>query len=143
MKTFSAKAQEIERQWWLVDAKDQPLGRVAVRVANLLRGKNKPVFTPHVDTGDFVVVINAEHVKLSGKKEEQKVYTRYSGYAGGQKTDSPKTLRQRKPERLVELAVKGMIPHHRLGRQIYRKLKVYTGENHPHTAQQPQPYSFD
>jgi large subunit ribosomal protein L13 len=141
MKTYSAKASEIEHKWYVVDAKDQPLGRVAVKVANLLRGKNKVVFTPHVDTGDFVVVINAEKVRLTGKKELQKEYMSFSGYVGGHKSETAQQRRQRRPELLVEHAVKGMIPHNRLGRRIFTKLKVYQGEEHPHAAQQPIPAS--
>lgn len=142
MKTFSAKAEEIERSWWIIDAKDKVLGEVAVAAANLLRGKNKPLFTPHVDCGDFVVVVNADKVALTGRKEEQKVYTSYSGYVGGQKRETAGHLRGRRPELLVERAVKGMVPHNRLGRQIFKKLKVYAGEEHPHEAQQAQPYEL-
>lgn len=139
MKTFSAKASEIERKWYIIDAKDQPLGRVAVRIANVLRGKNKAIFTPHVDTGDFVVVINAEKVWLGGKKETQKTYMSFSGYVGGHKSETVQQRRQRRPELLIEHAVKGMIPHNRLGRRIFTKLKVYRGDQHPHQAQQPIP----
>ena len=142
MKTFSAKAVDVERKWHIIDAADQILGDVAVHAANLLRGKNKPIFTPHVDTGDFVVVINAEKVRLSGRKEEQKVYHRYSGYVGGHHVDSPRTLRERAPERMIEFAVKGMVPRNRLGRQIVKKLKVYPGSEHPHEAQSPEAYSL-
>jgi len=142
MKTFSAKANEVQRQWWLIDAKDQVLGQIAVKAANLLRGKEKRIFTPHVDTGDFVVVINAEKVRLSGKKEEQKSYMSFSGYVGGHKSEAAGARRVRHPELLVERAVRGMIPHNRLGRAVYRKLKVYRGETHPHAAQQPQPVRF-
>ena len=142
MKTFSAKADEVERNWWLIDAKDQVLGRVAVKAANLLRGKEKKIFTPHVDTGDFVIVINADKVRLSGKKEEQKSYMSFSGYVGGHKSESVSARRMRHPELLIERAVRGMIPHNRLGRAVYRKLKVYRGEAHPHVAQQPQPVKF-
>ena len=137
MKTFSAKASEVERKWYIVDAKDRPLGRVAVTVANLLRGKGKPIFTPHVDTGDFVVVINAEKVRLTGKKEVQKKFMSFSGYVGGHKTETAEQRRQRRPELLIEHAVKGMIPHNRLGRAVFTKLKVYKGDQHPHEAQQP------
>ena len=137
MKTFSAKANEVDRKWWLIDAKDQVLGHVAVKAATLLRGKEKPIFTPHVDTGDFVVVINAEKVRVTGKKEEQKSYMSFSGYVGGHKAESVRSRRARHPELLVERAIRGMIPHNRLGRSVYRKLKVYRGEAHPHTAQQP------
>ena len=138
MKTFSAKANEVSRKWWIIDAKDQVLGRVAVKAANLLRGKEKPVFTPHVDTGDFVIVINAEKVRLTGKKEELKSYMSFSGFVGGHKSESARARRARHPELLVEKAVKGMIPHNRLGRSVYRKLKVYKGDVHPHSAQQPE-----
>ena len=139
MKTFSAKASEIPRKWWLIDAKDQVLGRVAVKAANLLRGKEKSVFTPHVDTGDFVIVVNADKVRVTGKKEEQKTFMSFSGYVGGHKSENVRARRVRHPELLVERAVRGMIPHNRLGRSIYRKLKVYRGEDHPHAAQQPSP----
>lgn len=135
--TFSAKNEEVQRSWWLVDAADQPLGRVAVKVANLLRGKEKPIFTPHVDTGDFVVVINASKVRLTGKKEVQKSYMSFSGYVGGHKSESAKARRERRPELLVQKAIQGMIPHNRLGRRVITKLKVYSGAEHPHQAQQP------
>ncbi len=138
MKTFAAKAEDIDRKWWIVDAKDQVLGQLAVQVANVLRGKNKPTFTPNVDTGDFVVVINADQVRLTGKKEEQKIYTRFSGYVGGQKSESPADVRAKHPERLIERAVNGMVPHNRLGRQVMKKLKVYGGSEHPHEAQSPE-----
>ncbi|MEM8952953.1 MAG: 50S ribosomal protein L13 [Verrucomicrobiota bacterium] len=141
MKTFSAKAEEVDRKWWVIDAADQVLGKVAVEAARLLRGKHKPIFTPHCDTGDFVVVINADKVKLTGKKELDKTYTRYTGYVGNQKTTTPQKVRESHPERLVQSAVRGMIPHNRLGRQIYSKLKVYAGDGHPHEAQSPEPYA--
>ena len=137
MRTFSAKASEVPRKWWVIDARDQVLGQVAVKAANLLRGKEKAIFTPHVDTGDFVIVINAEKVRLTGKKEEQKSYMSFSGYVGGHKSENVRARRGRHPELLVERAVHGMIPHNRLGRAVYRKLKVYRGESHPHAAQQP------
>ena len=139
MKTFSAKASEVPRKWWLIDAKDQVLGRVAVKAANLLRGKEKSVFTPHVDTGDFVIVVNADKVRMTGKKEEQKTFMSFSGYVGGHKSENVRARRVRHPELLIERAVRGMIPHNRLGRSVYRKLKVYRGEDHPHAAQQPSP----
>lgn len=139
MKTFSAKAAEVPRKWWIIDAKDQVLGRVAVKAANLLRGKEKSVFTPHVDTGDFVVVVNADKVRVTGKKEEQKTFMSFSGYVGGHKSENVRARRARHPELLIERAVRGMIPHNRLGRSVYRKLKVYRGEDHPHAAQQPSP----
>ncbi|MDF1825692.1 MAG: 50S ribosomal protein L13 [Verrucomicrobiales bacterium] len=136
MKTFSAKAEEIDRKWYVIDAENKVLGEVAVAAARLLRGKHKPLFTSHVDCGDFVVVVNADKVKLTGNKEEQKIYTSYSGYVGGQKRESVEKLRQRRPELIVERAITGMIPHNRLGRQIVKKLKVYAGTEHPHDAQQ-------
>jgi large subunit ribosomal protein L13 len=139
MKTFSAKASEVPRQWWLIDAKDQVLGQVAVKAAKLLRGKEKAIVTPHVDTGDFVIVINAEKVRLTGKKEDQKTYMSFSGFVGGHKSETVRGRRARHPELLIERAVRGMIPHNRLGRAVYRKLKVYRGDSHPHAAQQPQP----
>lgn len=142
MKTFSAKAEEVERAWHVIDAEDRVLGEVAVAAARLLRGKNKPTFTPHVDTGDFVVVINADKVRLTGKKELQKEYVSYSGYVGGKKVENVAKVRERKPELLVERAVRGMIPHNRLGRRIFAKLKVYAGAEHPHQAQQPQPFAL-
>jgi large subunit ribosomal protein L13 len=138
MKTFSAKASEVPRKWWVIDAKDQVLGQVAVRAANLLRGKEKTIFTPHVDTGDFVVVINADKVRLTGRKEDQKSYMSFSGYVGGHKSENVRARRGRHPELLIEKAVRGMIPHNRLGRAVYRKLKVYCGDSHPHAAQQPE-----
>src|SRR5213083_1148926 len=118
MKTFSAKAADVPRKWWIIDAKDQVLGRVAIKAANLLRGKEKSIFTPHVDTGDFVIVVNAEKVRITGKKEEQKTFMSFSGYVGGHKSESVKQRRARRPELLVERAVKGMIPHNKLGRAV-------------------------
>lgn len=142
MKTFSAKAQEqTNRQWYVIDAKDQILGDVALAAANIIRGKTKPTFTPHVDTGDFVVVLNAAEVRLSGKKEQQKIYTSKKGFIGNQKVENVERVRQRRPELLIERAVKGMVPHNRLGRAVLKKLKVYTGAKHPHEAQNPKPFS--
>jgi len=135
MKTFSAKAEEIKRQWFVIDAEGKVLGDVAVAAAKLLRGKDKPLFTSHVDCGDFVVVINAGKVRLTGNKEQQKIYTSYSGYVGGQKRETVEKLRDRRPELIVERAVHGMIPHNRLGRQVMKKLNVYAGSEHPHQAQ--------
>ncbi|MCA1962849.1 MAG: 50S ribosomal protein L13 [Prosthecobacter sp.] len=143
MKTFSAKAENVSRQWWIIDAKDQVLGQVAVAAANLIRGKTRPTFTPNVDTGDFVVVINADKVKLTGKKETQKVYTSKTGvYIGNQKRETAEKVRQRRPELLIHRAVKGMVPHNRLGNQIVTKLKVYAGEEHPHAAQNPKAFAI-
>ena len=142
MKTFSAKAQEqTNRQWYVIDAKDQILGNVAVAAANIIRGKTKPIFTPHVDTGDFVVVLNAAEVRLSGKKEQQKIYTSKRGFIGNQKVENVERVRQRRPELLIERAVKGMVPHNRLGRAVMKKLKIYTGTEHPHEAQNPKPFA--
>jgi large subunit ribosomal protein L13 len=137
MKTFSAKPQDVQRTWHVIDAKDQILGAVAVEAARLLRGKHKPIFTTHVDTGDFVVVINADQCKLSGTKENDKIYTRFSGYVGGKKVETPRLIRKRRPQLLIEHAVWGMLPKGSLGRQQYTKLKVYAGADHPHAAQQP------
>jgi large subunit ribosomal protein L13 len=139
MKTFSAKSSDVSRKWYIIDAKGRPLGRVAVTAANILRGKGKAIFTPHVDTGDFVVVINADKVRLTGKKEVQKQFMSFSGYVGGHKSETAARRRERRPELLIERAVKGMIPHNRLGRRLFLKLKVYKGGQHPHEAQQPIP----
>lgn len=138
MSTYMAKAGEIERQWYVIDAAEQTLGRLSTRIADILRGKHKPIFTPHVDTGDFVIVINAEKVKLTGNKWDQKKYYRHSGYPGGLKETTYQKLLEKKPELIIEKAVKGMIPHNKLGRQVFKKLKVYAGPEHPHQAQQPQ-----
>jgi large subunit ribosomal protein L13 len=137
MKTSLPKDNSIVRAWILVDADGQILGRLATQIADFLRGKHKPIFTPHVDTGDFVVVINAEKVKLTGKKEEQKIYARYSGFRSGLKEFSAATVRARHPERLIGLAVKGMLPANALCRNSIKRLKVYAGDKHPHEAQNP------
>lgn len=133
-----AKPDQVERKWYLVDASDKTLGRLATKVADILRGKHKPSFTPHIDTGDFVIIINAEKIKLTGKKWDQKKYYRHSGYPGGIKETTYKDLVKKKPELIIEKAVKGMIPHNKLGRQVVKKLKVYAGSEHPHQAQQPE-----
>ncbi len=138
MKTFSAKNEEVQRNWYLVDAEGKVLGRLASQLARVLRGKNKTIYTPHVDTGDFVVVINADKVRLTAKKMEQKVYYWHTGYPGSLKSINAKTLMARKPEMVLKKAVKGMLPKNPLGRKMFRKLKVYAGPNHPHQAQQPQ-----
>ncbi|MFT5239509.1 MAG: large subunit ribosomal protein L13 [Candidatus Promineifilaceae bacterium] len=138
MKTTLAKDPGADRAWFVLDAEGQALGRISVKIADILRGKNKPTFTPHVDTGDFVVVINAEKVKLSGKKEEMKLYRTYSGWRGGLKEKTAAAVRERHPERLIQHAVKGMLPKNNLSRQMFTRLKVYAGEAHPHVAQQPQ-----
>lgn len=137
MKTYSAKAHEIKRTWYLVDANDKPLGRLASEIAKRLRGKHKPEYTPHMDTGDYIVVINAEKVKLTGNKEQDKFYYRHSGYPGGLTATRAKDMRATHPERMIKIAVKGMLPKGPLGRQMFRKLKVYTGIEHEHHAQQP------
>lgn len=137
MKTFSAKKGEVERNWVVVDAQGQVLGRLASQVAHILRGKDKATFTPHVDTGDFVVVVNAEKIVLTGNKLDDKVYYRHSGYPGGIKGITARDLLEKSPEELVKKAVKGMLPKNSLGRSIYGKLRVYSGPDHPHDAQQP------
>ena len=143
MKTFSANAQSVNRQWWIIDAKDQILGQVAVAAANLIRGKNRPTFTPNVDTGDFVVVINADKVRFTGKKETQKVYTSKTAvYIGNQKRETVEKVRQRRPQLLIERAVKGMVPHNRLGSRVVTKLKIYSGEEHSHAAANPEVYTL-
>lgn len=140
-KTYSPKKEEVlnQRKWYLIDAKGQTLGRLASNIARILRGKHKPIFSPHVDCGDFVVVINAEKIKVTGKKEENKFYFRHSGYPGGEKFESLKDLLKRKPEWVLWHAVKLMLPKNRLSRRIIRKLKIYAGPNHPHQAQKPEP----
>jgi len=142
-KTTIPSIDSINRQWYLVDAENQTLGRLATEVASVLRGKNKPNFTPHLDTGDFVVVINAEKIQVTGKKAEQKLYRRHSGRPGGMKVETFNALKGRIPERIVETAIKGMLPHNALGRQLFRKLKVYKGPDHPHSAQKPEVIKFD
>ncbi len=137
-RTFSPKPGDIERSWYVVDATDAPLGRLSSEVAQILRGKGKPTYAPHVDGGDFVVVVNAEKVHVSGNKETDKIYFRHSGYPGGLRAESLEKVRADHPERLIEQAVRGMIPKNRLGRQVLRKLKVYSGPDHPHQAQRPQ-----
>lgn len=135
MKTYSLKAKEITRDWHVVDAAGQTLGRLATEVAGLLRGKHKPTYSPHLNMGDYVVVVNAEKIRVTGRKLQQKMYYRHSMYPGGLKVESLKRLLARRPERVVERAVKGMLPHNRLGRAVYRHLKVYAGPSHPHEAQ--------
>lgn len=138
-RTYSPKPGDLSHEWFVVDAADVPLGRLASNVAQLLRGKHKPTFAPHVDGGDYIVVINAEKVAVTGRKEEEKVYYRHSGYPGGLRATSLRRLRETYPERVIINAVKGMLPKNRLGRQILGKLKVYAGPEHPHRAQNPQP----
>tara|TARA_B100000900_G_scaffold283290_2_gene242634 strand:- start:2910 stop:3338 length:429 start_codon:yes stop_codon:yes gene_type:complete len=142
MKTFLAKKETTKRDWVIVDAKDQVLGRLAVKVANLLRGRDKPTYTPHVDTGNFVVVINADKIVLTGKKNEQKKYMFYSGYVGGEKYLSVSQMQERRPDFVVKHAVKGMLPKNRLASKMLTKLRVFAGDEHPHEAQQPKAVSI-
>jgi len=142
MKTYLPKKDALEKKWWLINAEGKILGRLASEVAVLLRGKNKPIFTPFLDTGDFVIIINAEKVMVTGRKEEQKVYYHHSGYPGGLTVRTLKELRDKKPEEVIKKAVWGMIPKNKLGSAVYRKLKVYRGPHHPHEAQNPQEYQF-
>ncbi len=142
MRTYTPKASDITRSWHVIDATDVVLGRLATHVATLLRGKHKPTFAPHVDTGDFVVVINADKVALTGQKREKKIAYRHSGFPGGLKSETYEDLLSTNPERAIEKAVKGMLPHNKLGRQQLKKLKVYSGDVHPHAAQNPQTYQI-
>jgi large subunit ribosomal protein L13 len=137
VKTFSARAEDIERKWFVVDAQGQTLGRLATRIATVLRGKHKPVYTPHLDCGDYVIVVNADKIHVTGQKLEQKTYYRHSGYPGGLRQVSLRRQLQVHPDRVIEAAVRGMLPHNRLGRKMFKKLKVYAGPTHPHAAQQP------
>ena len=138
MKTFSAKPETVKRDWYVVDATGLTLGRLATEVATRLRGKHKPEYTPHVDTGDYIVIVNAEKIHVTGNKVQDKLYYSHTGFPGGLKTINFETLNQRAPERIIEFAVKGMLPRNPLGRAMYRKMKVYAGAAHPHAAQQPQ-----
>ena len=140
--TISAKNTDNEGKWWVVDAQDAVLGRLASQVAARLRGKHKPIYTPHVDTGDWVIVVNADKVKLTGRKWDQKTYYRHSGYIGGLKAITAKKLLEKRPEDIIRFAVRGMLPKNRLGRKIFKKLKVYTGAEHPHAAQQPDEWTL-
>ena len=143
MSTFMAKAQEVEHKWYVIDAANKPLGRVASEAARLLRGKHKPIFTPHVDAGDFVIVINAGEAILTGKKAEQKFYHRHSGYPGGLTSIPYSEMMAKRPVQAMELAVKGMLPHNRLGRKMLKKLKVYAGAEHLHAAQKPEAWTLE
>lgn len=139
MKTFSAKKESVVHDWYVVDAQQHTLGHLAVKIAHMLRGKHKPIYTPHVDTGDFIVVTNAEKIQLTGNKREDKQYYRHSGYPGGIKSMNLSEMLEKKPETVLMNAVKGMLPKNRLGRQMIKKLKIYAGNDHPHQAQQPKP----
>jgi large subunit ribosomal protein L13 len=136
-RTFSPKRADVHREWYVIDAEGKTLGRVATAIARMLRGKHKPTFAPHVDMGDFVIVVNAEKIEVTGKKETQKIYYRHSQYPGGLKKTALRDVRARHPERIIESAVRGMLPHNVLGEQQFKKLKVYTGPSHPHASQQP------
>lgn len=142
MKSYMAKANEIERKWYVIDAEGKVLGRLASEIASVLRGKRKPIFTPHVDCGDFVIVINADKVVLTGDKLNQKIHAYHTGYPGGRKEVVYAEMMAKRPEKVIELAVKGMLPKSRLGRQMIKKLKVYAGPEHPHAAQAPEVYEF-
>ena len=142
MGTFSAKTEEVQRKWFVVDANGKTLGRLATRVASVLKGKTKPIYTRHVDTGDFVIILNADKVHLTGRKLDQKVYYRHSGYPGGLKSVTAGTLLKTKPEQVIKFAVQGMLPKTQLGKHMLSKLKVYSGDKHPHAAQQPVELKF-
>lgn len=142
MKSYIAKPAEVERKWYVIDAEGKTLGKLAVEAAMILRGKKKPTYTPHVDTGDYVIVVNAEKVCVTRKKESDKIYKHHSGYPGGLKETPLKELRAKQPEEIIRHAVKGMMPKGKLGRQMYKKLKVYAGPEHPHAAQHPEEYTF-
>ena len=137
MKTYTARAEDLEREWFLVNAEGKTLGRLASEIAQVLRGKHKPIYTPHLDCGDFVIVVNAEKVRVTGRKLDQKMYYRHTGYPGGIKSISLRNQLQKHPERVLQAAVRGMLPKNRLGRKMLKKLKVYAGDSHPHQAQQP------
>lgn len=138
-KTFLPSEASLEPKWYVIDAADQRLGRLATEVARIIRGKNKPIYTPHMDTGDFVIIVNAEKIEVTGKKRSQKLYRRHSGRPGGMKTETFDKLQARIPERIIEQAIKGMLPKNALGRNLFTKLKVYAGPDHPHQAQKPEP----
>ena len=142
MATYMAKPAEVEKKWWIIDAADKPLGRVSTEAARILRGKHKPIFTPNIDTGDFVIIINAEKAQLTGNKLDKKMYYHHSGYPGGLKEMTYRQLMAKKPVLAVEKAVKGMLPHNKLGRAQGKKLKVYVGDQHPHAAQKPEVWEF-
>ncbi len=142
IKTYTPKPEDIQREWFVIDAKDQTLGRLATQVAVLLRGKHKPIYSPHMDVGDYVIVINADKIRVTGRKLDQKIYYRHSGYPGGLRQRTLREQLQRFPERVIETAVRGMLPKNRLGRKMFKKLKVYAGEKHPHEAQKPKVFEL-
>ncbi len=141
-KTRSAKKEEVDRKWYIIDAEGEVVGRLCSRIAHVLRGKHKPSYTPHVDCGDYIIVVNAAKIRFTGQKMDQKEYVRYTGYPGGQRTATPRDLLVKKPEAILENAVRGMLPKNRLGRRMFNKLFVYAGEEHPHAAQKPEPFNF-
>lgn len=143
MKTVTPKIEDIERKWYIVDARNQVLGRLAAQVARILKGKHKPIYTPHLDVGDHVIIINADKVRVTGRKAQQKVYKRYSGYPGGLKEIVYEKMMEKHPERILEHAIKGMLPKNRLGRKMFKKLRVYAGDQHPHIAQKPEEIKFN
>ena len=142
MSSYIAKPQEVERKWYVIDAEGKTLGKVAAEAASILRGKKKPIFTPHVDTGDYVIIINAEKVEVTGKKRKEKIYKRHTGYPGGLRETTFEQLLEQAPEEIIRHAVKGMMPNGKLGRQMFKKLKVYAGPEHKHAAQQPEIWEF-
>lgn len=142
MKSYIAKPQEVEHKWYVIDAEGKTLGKLASEATSILRGKKKPIYTPHVDCGDYVIVVNAEKVHVTGKKETDKIYKSYSGYPGGLKEITLGEMREKKPEEIIRHAIKGMMPKGKLGRQMYKKLKVYAGSEHPHAAQNPEEYTY-
>lgn len=142
MKSYIAKPQEVEHKWYVIDAEGKTLGKLASEAASILRGKKKPIYTPHVDCGDYVIVVNAEKVHVTGKKETDKIYKSYSGYPGGLKEITLGEMREKKPEEIIRHAIKGMMPKGKLGRQMYKKLRVYAGSEHPHAAQNPEEYTY-
>jgi len=143
MRTWTVRPGDIKREWYVIDASDAVLGRLATKAASILRGKHRPQYTPHADCGDHVIIVNAEKVRLTGRKEDQKVYHRHTGYPGGLKTTSLKDMREQHPERIIEAAIRGMLPKNPLGRKMFTKLKIYAGNQHPHAAQQPKSLSID
>ena len=142
MKSYIAKPQEVEHKWYVIDAEGKTLGKLASEAASILRGKKKPIYTPHVDCGDYVIVVNAEKVHVTGKKETDKIYKSYSGFPGGLKEITLGEMREKKPEEIIRHAIRGMMPKGKLGRQMYKKLKVYAGSEHPHAAQNPEEYTY-
>jgi large subunit ribosomal protein L13 len=142
IKTYTPRAAEIQREWFVIDAKDQTLGRLATQIAVLLRGKHKPMFSPHMDVGDYVIVLNCDKIRVTGRKLDQKFYYRHSGYPGGLKSESLRDMLRRHPERVIQTAVRGMLPKNRLGRKMIKKLKIYAGDTHPHQAQKPKVFEL-